>query len=685
MNSNNPRKKIWKFRLLMILFGLAFIAIILKLMNIQIFESEKFQIRAINQHRTKIELNANRGDIFDRNNEVIATTYTSYTIAADPAVTENPGLIAKEVNRVSNISFDKLMKKLKKKNDRYVVLAKNLFPNQVNKLKQIKDRGLIIIPQPKRLFEHKALAQVIGLTNAENNGQSGIELRWNDELKGNSGYIIMNKDGLRRLYPSADLPHSPAKDGNSLVLTIDIGLQKIVEYELMQGVLKSGAVSGTCVIIEPSTGKVLAMASYPSFDPNTRKGAYAENRRIRAITDSYEPGSTFKIITAAAALDYGTVKEDDIYNAYKGYYAGRGFKIRDVHAMDKATFREAIIHSSNIVFSQVANELKDNVFYKYIRDFGFGLIHGIELPGEVSGNVKKPKNFSGVSKRYMGHGYELTVTPLQLATAYATIANKGKMMKPYIVEKVINSKGREIDKFKPQFVRQVIKDSTAIKIAELFTAVVDSGTGQRAAINGLNIAGKTGTAQQVVDGRYSKQYYTASFAGFFPADNPNIAMVVVIDKPSRSIYGGSTAAPVFQNITSKIVSRNFYNINQIASENNDSLKVPDFIGLNTDDAENLADNLDLDIEFDNDGLVISQNIEAGKLIHKKRKIILTAKNKFTVNDSIKPDFTDYAVNRVIKILNDNDIIYEVSGIGKVKKTYWQILKNGNYKCKLICN
>lgn len=320
-------------------------------------------------------------------------------------------------------------------------------------------------------------------------------------------------------------------------------------------------------------------------------------------------------------------------------------------------------------------------FYKYIRDFGFGIPVGIDLPGEVSGKVKKPAEFSGVSKRFMGHGYELTVTPLQLTNAYATIANKGKMMKPYLIQKIFDKNGKTIKKFEPELIRNVIADTTAEKVAELFTAVVDSGTGTAARIGGLKIAGKTGTAQQVVDGRYSKQFYTASFAGFFPADNPKIAMAVIIDKPRASIYGGSVAAPIFQKIASRLVSSQNYNINLVNNDyESDSVIAPELTGLSTDEAKIIADFYDLDLEFDNDGMIIAQSPPAGIKISKNSDIYLNVLSDVTVNDNNKPDLTGLTLSKAVSILARKNVIVTVKGKGKVKKQNWSKDKTGKYQC-----
>ncbi len=675
--------KKWRFRLVTSLVFIGLAAVVIKLFMIQIINRDNYRQAAENQHISQKELYAKRGDILDKNNKIITASHTYYTIAADPAFVKKYDEISLEMERITGKNKSEFLKKLKRKNTNYVKLASGIYGNQIDSLKKISDKGLIIIPQPKRIFIYGAsLAQVIGLTNNQNVGSSGLEREWNEYLKGENGFITLNRDGRQTLRPAADLPVKPAKHGSSLKLTIDIELQNILEYELKQGVINSGSQSGTAVMMEPETGKILAMASYPGYNPNTGEGNIDENRRIRAITDTYEPGSTFKMIIAALAIDLGIVTEHSVYNAYNGYYAGTGFKIRDVHPFDKATFRDAIIHSSNIVFAQVANEVPDNLLYKYIRDFGFGITLGIELPKETRGSVKKPDMFTGVTKRYMGHGYELSVSPLQLTSAYAAIANKGNLMKPYLIEEIKAHNGRKIKEFKPEFIRKVISDTTAEKIAELFTAVVDSGTGKRAQIQGLKIAGKTGTAQQVVNGVYSNQHHTASFAGFFPADNPKIVMSIILDKPTGNYYGGTIAAPVFGNIASRVVTTDAYNINSVEDIPNDSLFIPDFFGIHTNEAEVIADNLGWKLEYEDEGYIMAQSPPSDMLMPAKSKIYLNVHSDMKPTDEYKPDLRGLSLSRAVQILSEQKVKVNVAGSGKVIFQKWKKDSDGNFICRL---
>lgn len=325
----------------------------------------------------------------------------------------------------------------------------------------------------------------------------------------------MKRDAVGNLYPTVEMSDKHIVKGDNVALTLDIELQRIAEYELAEGIMESHAEGGTVIAIHPATGEVLAMASYPTFDPNHNNNILPEAMRLQGITDIYEPGSTFKLITACALIEEGILKPDSKVNGMGGSYRIGNYEIKDSHPMYKMSFSEALEQSSNIVFAKNSDNLSSDKFYKYARDFGFGIFLGIDLPGEVSGILKKPSAFDASTKRFMAYGYELGATALQVVNAYATVANRGIMMRPYVIKSIIDNDGGTIMYNKPQRIRSVISNKTSMIVKDMLCGVVDRGTGQEAKIDGIRIAGKTGTAQQLIDGKYSKQAYTASFAGFF--------------------------------------------------------------------------------------------------------------------------------------------------------------------------
>jgi cell division protein FtsI (penicillin-binding protein 3) len=692
------RKKFWKFWIVMLLVNLGILVVVYRLFMIQVVNVDKYRDQARRQHESKITLSAERGEILDRNGKIIASNFESISVAVDPTLLKSAKKIAEIIEKNLGIPKSSIMRRINDAEGSFVWLVRGKDGQLLKDLYNIRDKGLILIKEPRRIYHYGGISsQVIGITDIDNIGKSGIELQWDSLLIGRSGYMIMNRDGVGKLRPAADLPVFPAINGNSLKLTIDIELQRIVEYELKIGVENAQAESGTVVIIQPSTGEILAIASYPGYDPHSNQNPQQGAMRVRAITDIYEPGSTFKTITASAAMEENIVKEDDRFNGYLGVFQGKGFTIKDVHPVGVITFREAMEHSSNIILSSVANMMPDNVFYKYIRDFGFGLKTGIDFPGEVTGKLPKPQTYVPSTKRYLGHGYGLAVSPLQIANAYAAIANNGVLMKPYIVKSIFNSEGKEIYSAKTEIVRRVISDKTAARVKNLLKCVVNNGTGKVVKMDNLQICGKTGTSQQLDDGVYSKQHYTGSFAGFFPEDKPEIAMIVVIDKPTVSIYGGATAAPVFREIALRWASSNMGIKSQISSKNNfdsrltvDSTKiiVPNLVGLNINTANIILSKIGAKFSLDNNvnTMIVKQFPSPGVFILRNESIELSTGNYtgyYTLDSALK-HIEGLPLRSALKILNDYGVKTSVNGSGCVTKQKRTAASDGSPLVTLDC-
>ncbi|MBS4000321.1 MAG: PASTA domain-containing protein [Desulfobulbaceae bacterium] len=612
------QKKFWKFWIVLIAVNIGIAIVIWRLIDIQVISNDEYKAKAKRQHESKVTLTPERGIIYDRNGKVIASNFESVSIAIDPRHIQDLSAFAKAVEHDYGLSASEIISKVKSSKKSFVWITRRADPTKFDKLTGFSDKGLILIREPRRIYHYDNIAsQLIGFTDVDNNGLSGIELKWDSLLKGRDGYMIMNRDGAGRLRPAADLPLIPASDGYSMNLTIDIDLQRIVEHELKTGVDNAGAESGTVVALHPKTGEIIAIASYPSYDPHKPGGMSSAFLRMRAITDTYEPGSTFKLITAAAALEENIIKETDTLDGHMGTLTMRSYVIRDVKPLGRISFRQAMEYSSNIIMSTVANMMSDKNFYKYLRDFGFGIKTDVDFPGEVTGKLPKPKNFTSSTKRYLGFGYELSVTPLQMANAYGAVANGGTLMKPYLVSSVFDSEGREIYRQNPVMVRRVISEETAARLTDILKGVVSRGTGKAARVDGLEICGKTGTSQQIVDGRYSKENYTATFAGYFPANDPQVALIVMLDKPRSSIYGGATAAPIFRGIASKWTGAN--SITAIANKfvdstktNKDSVLVPNIIGMQSETAEQLLKKRGFGLTYSGNshGIVLAQNPKA---------------------------------------------------------------------------
>ncbi len=618
---NPQEKKFWKVLLVFLFLLIGFIALIVRLFNIQVSDNQKFARLAQKQHESKVKLKAERGNIYDRNGRLLASTIKSFSFAIDPVTLTDKDTILKICNLVAAaVGQDignKLYKRVINAKGAFVWLARGLLPDEAKRLNDIKTHGFIKIIEPKRNYLYGSVAsQIIGCTNIDNKGLTGIELEFDSLLSGADSYVIMLRDASGHLIPTPTTLMRQAVKGKSIMLTIDIELQRIMEYELKLGVERAQAQSGTAVIINPRTGEILAMASYPTFAPNNISNVSSELMRNRAITDTYEPGSTFKLITAAAALEEGIVTPSTVVNGHNGFVKYKDYTIKDEHKLGNVPFSVAMELSSNVIFSDIAYRLSAKKLYKYVRNFGFGLHYGIELPGEAKGKIKTPRELDAVSRRFLGFGYGISVTTLQMANAYATVANNGLMMKPYIVMKLIGRDGNDLQTNNPVKIRRVIAQSTAQKLTDLLVGVVERGTGKSAALQGLKIAGKTGTAQ-IFDSSYSKVHYIASFAGYLPAGNPKIAMMIMLDRPKTNIYGGATAAPVFRNIAKSwiSVSRDLLTDLGNGKESDKVIVIPDFSGLDYFSAVKILNKLGLKYQKHSSNFIVaSQSPKAGTKI-----------------------------------------------------------------------
>ncbi|OGU56319.1 MAG: hypothetical protein A2X64_08790 [Ignavibacteria bacterium GWF2_33_9] len=558
-NLNLDRNSILKLVLILGLLTLGAVILEGKLFWVQIIHQKEYEQKAQNYQLLKIEIKANRGKIYDCRGTLLVTNTLSLEIAADPTFVNDTSNLKKKyiflkfLSQVTNKPVSTFLKKLNT-NKQFVILAKDINVRYKQKLNNLKFFGIIINQNSQRSYPFDDLAaNVLGFTNSEDRGVTGIEYQYDTLLKGYSGYIILKRDLRRNFHAGAELPSSESIDGSDINLTIDADLQSIVEYELGKGMELTQADGASVIVMNPQTGEILALASSPSFNPNVLSERRSDLVRNRCITDIYEPGSTFKLITAAAALEEKKVKPDELLNGHNGIYTVDGVTINDTHPLGMITFQEAIEHSSNIVFAQVASRLPHDTFSKYLRDFGFGLVTDIELPSEAKGQLPRREQITRVMQRSIGYGYAISTTPLQMLCAYCVAANQGKLVKPYIVKSVTKSDGTVVYRGEPKVIRRVISKETANLLKSLFTGIVDRGTGKAVRIKNLKIAGKTGTSRRLKDGIYVNQY-NASFVGFLPEENPQIAMIVVLYNPKGNIYGGTTAAPIFRNIALRIIN-----------------------------------------------------------------------------------------------------------------------------------
>lgn len=544
------------------IFLLAVFGIVaLRLVQIQVIESAKYQETARRQNSASVPLPALRGIIMDRQGRTLIANSTLVSFGADPRmVGDSAVLVARKFAEVFQKPRTEYLDRLRKEESRFVWLERRVDPRYRQWIPPGKFNGVIVLDEPRRLYHYAHVAgQVLGFTDIDNRGVSGLELELDSLLRGKDGLVVMQRDALNRRRPSMDTPRIEPVHGNSAVLTIDIEYQAIVEQELEKGVVANGAESGIAVMLDPGTGEVLAMANYPPIDPSHPESVSPAAARNRVLTDMVEPGSVFKVVTAAAALEGHLVSPEKKFDAEQGEYRvslpnGRLRNIiTDMHKYGTITFREAMELSSNIVMAKVSDIIGAEALFTMARRFGFGTETGIALPGEVRGELKSPSHWSGTTLNTMAYGYEVAATPLQIAAAYAAVANHGVLMKPFVVKQIINDAGTVIRETRPERIRQVISRTTADTLTGFFRGVVERGTGQLARVHGLDVAGKTGTARKFVDGRYVPGSYIASFVGFFPASDPVVVCLVMLDLPGTPTYsGGLVSAPIFKAIAMKV-------------------------------------------------------------------------------------------------------------------------------------
>jgi cell division protein FtsI/penicillin-binding protein 2 len=669
----------------LILFFLLLVTVLAKLFEIQVIDSSKYKLAAKKQYESKISLKPSRGIIFDRKMNALVSNSNSYSFAADPNMVDNKDSVAELFAHVFKKDKGYYLERLNAQNTSFVWLERRTEPEFSELLKDINISGVIKLNESHRVTNYDQLAsQIIGVTDIDNNGISGTELGCDELLSGKDGYVVMQKDGLGRKRPAIEYPRKEPQNGDNVVLTIDLNVQKIIEEELGRGVNVNDAEGGKCVVMSVKTGEILGMYSLLNNDEGFRN-------KLSFLTDLYEPGSTFKIVSAAASLEEGIENKNDVIQTYGGEYQFDGLKVKDSHARDELSFQQVIEQSSNIGMMQVALRLGGERFYKYARDFGFGITTGIDLPGEVKGYLKRPVEFSPVSLRYMAIGYEVLVSAIQMTNAYACIANNGVLMKPFVIKKLLSPNGSPLKEQMPTPVRNVISRKTARTLTELLYGVVERGTGKEAKIENVKIAGKTGTSQKLVDGQYSKKSYTASFIGYFPAEDPQIVVAVIIDAPkSGSYYGGSVAAPIFKKITERIIAlgslidysspENYIQGSDVvlthnSAEDNFSNETP---SLNLTDFE-ISDAVRLlkesNIEYDIDGplknaVVIDQKVFRGNRNNEIKKVSLVTKsvtnNIKPVRDNTKmPDVKGLSLRKCVKVVSSLGLDYKINGSGRV--------------------
>lgn len=523
--------------------------LVFRLVHLQLFQYAELSARAERQQSRAFEISPQRGTIYDRHGRELAISVNVDSIFAVPSAIPDKKKAAEQLSRVLNLKRQDLAAKLKA-NRGFTWVKRKVDYAEVARIKALDLPGIYFEKESKRFYPNRELAaHVLGYVGMDNEGLSGLEYSYQKEIGGQPGRVLLMTDAKQRSFSSVEKAPNPGQD---LVLTIDQTIQFLVEQELAAQVRKSNALGGTAIVMEPSSGDVLAMASYPSFNPNHYARYSPEHWKNRAILSIYEPGSTFKIFTAATALEERLARPDEPIDCMNGAIVVGKHRIRDHKRYGVLPVREVVAYSSNVGAVQLGFRIGKERFERYIRLFGFGAPTDIDLPGEAKGLLRPSSQWPTVTLANIAMGQGIGVTPLQLVAAVSTIANGGYQVKPRIVRR---RKLGSIEKvsFEPETARvRVLSSRTVSEVTEMLTGVVRKGTGKGSQLEGFSAAGKTGTAQKIdPNGRYSHSRFIASFVGFAPTEQPAIAVVVTIDEPRGQYYGGEVAAPVFRNIAEK--------------------------------------------------------------------------------------------------------------------------------------
>jgi cell division protein FtsI (penicillin-binding protein 3) len=630
-----------------IMFLVLFLAVAARAFQLQVLRGQEMRRLGEAQQLKKMNSLPTRGAVLDRFGESLAVSLVAQSVGAHPRRIENRDSLAAELAQILHLKPNEVRKNLESEKP-FVWIKRQITPQQAEQIQSLGAKGVQMSFEPNRFYPQGQVAgQVLGFVNRDSEGLEGLELQYNDYIRGEAGSSLIEFDAKQRgvlIQGVEDLRIPPGAD---LHLTLHSGIQHLAEKELEAAVVKNRARAGVAIVVEPFTGELLALANYPSFDPNMYSKQSKERSRNRAITDSYEPGSTFKTVLAAAVLEEGIVGKEDLFYCEMGKYPYAGRIIHDSHPYGWLPFSKILQVSSNICFTKVATKLKKERYYRYIEKFGFGAVTGIDMPGEVPGILRNHQSWAPIDLATHAFGQGLAVTPLQMAMAYSAIANGGFLMRPYVVQRVTGPKSETVLEHQPHVVRRVISETAARTLTAMLKEVTsEGGTGKLASLEGFEVAGKTGTSQKpdLIHGGYSSKRI-ASFVGFVPAGKPRLVVLVMVDEPEASAYGGVVAAPAFGNIargalrylavaphksdlmpaappqlgaTVKRVS-----MKEASAESmRGLLGAPDFLGLSLREAVEKARAAKINVKMHGHGHVITQQPAPGSAWEESQELVL---------------------------------------------------------------
>jgi cell division protein FtsI/penicillin-binding protein 2 len=666
------RKQFTRRAVLLVVFTLCFFAVLAyRLVAIQVVRRSDFSQQAQVQYQRRLDIQGQRGTIYDSRNFPLGVSVPATSFYAIPSEVKKKGEVARVFAGVTGSSANRLRMRLDS-NSYFVWLARGLSHEARESVLNSRLDGVFPLTEARRFYpREEVLSSVLGFTDPDGRGLDGLEFEFDRYLRGAPGWRVIEQSALGESYRFLESPSRPPTAGHDIILSLDLFCQGVAHAELVRAVTRHQARAGAVILLEPSSGRILAMASVP-----VGKASGGPEQKLNNLTTrhTFEPGSAFKAITASAALDAGLIRPSDMIYCEKGQHAFYGHVFHDVKPYGWLDFAEVIEVSSNIGVAKVARKLEARTLYRYSRDFGIGTVTGVQLPGEEKGVLRELGDWQPLSLASVAIGHEISVTPLQLALAFAAIANGGELMVPFLEERIVSADGEVVHQGRPRRVRRVIKKETAEQVSLMLEEAVRSGTGKEAAIPGYRVAGKTGTAQKSKPGiaGYSEGAYTAVFCGYLPADNPELLCLVMLDEPKGLYYGGRVAAPVFRRIMTRLVQYMDIRGDKLVPElwrepGNLIVMVPRLVGNRHHMAESLLRGKQLVSEIRGSGpIVISQDPSANQEVILGSRVTIELGEELSPDELAVPKFLGLSLRQALNLAQERGLRLDPEGTGRVR-------------------
>ncbi|MGI6200420.1 MAG: penicillin-binding transpeptidase domain-containing protein [Christensenellales bacterium] len=652
---------------------LFFLLLIFRLAQVQLFQGTILQDKAIAQWTRDLTVKPNRGVITDTNGKVLAQSAMAYTVVVNPADVADPDLVGQKLGEILDMDPAGIAQKASDKSKSEIWIKRQISDEQAEQIKALNLKGVGFYEDTKRYYPANTLAcQVLGYTNADGVGQAGLEKQYETYLQGVEGRLISTVDAHNQELPNGNEWYVPAQDGYQMTLTLDAVIQSFAENALENVMAETNAKDASVVVMRPKTGQVVAMAGNPNMDlndlPRSDSALLSSLSRNRTVSDAYEPGSVFKIVTLASGLDSGAVSTESTFDC-TGYYTVDGEKIkcwRSGNPHGHQTLAEGVKNSCNPVFMQIALKMGSEKFYDYLDAFGLGQPTGLDFPGESSGIVTEQKYVRNTDLARIGFGQSIAVTPIQMANAVCAAVNGGNLMQPYLVEKLTDADGNVVESFEPTVKQRVVSEQTSQTVREILELVVSEGSGKNAQVPGYRVGGKTGTAQKYdSNGNIKQGKHIASFVGIAPINDPELVVLVVVDEPEVAVdFGSVIAAPVAQQILES--SLHYLGIQPTEAVAEQTAQVPSVVGQSIGDAVDALTQAGFKVDaLAETGVVTAQYPKADTQSVQGATVILSTDQQ--TQDAAEqvevPDLTGCSIVEANTRLNQQGLMLRIDGSG----------------------